>query len=333
VQAIALQTLRYTANPADFADNFSGRLQSLAEAHSLLSNATWRGADLGDLIDGQLRLGTADAGRISAVGPQVHLAPQGALHLALVLHELGTNARKYGALAGAEGTIALTWTLDDGYLHVNWREQGGPPVKVSTRRGFGTTLIEESVKAEGGSAHVSYRVEGVLWEFRLRLAEVSLDDMNASGFAAAATALADPAAGLRVVEQPAGSLAGRRLLVIEDEPLVAMTIAAALEDAGAAHVETVSTVDDALAAIEQSDFAVAVLDGNLNGAPVGSVAAALTRKQVPFLFVSGYGRDGLPPGFAQAPVLSKPFRPDQLVDGIANILAVAPLKPVARHAV
>jgi PAS domain S-box-containing protein len=308
VQAIALQTLRYTANPAEFAENFSGRLQSLAEAHSLLSNATWRGADLGELIDGQLRLGARDEARFEATGPHVYLAPQAALHLALILHELGTNARKYGALSTTAGRISLAWTIEDHRLQLTWQEAGGPPVKASARRGFGTRLIEESVKAEGGSAHVSFRAEGVVWQVQLPLSEMSAEAPVSSRTENDTT----PVQALHSVET-AASFMGKRFLVIEDEPLVALIVTSALQDAGADDVQTAATVEQAIGMIEEQPFSAAVLDGNLHGRPVDAVAAALTRRQIPFMFVSGYGRDGLPAAFRGVEVMNKPFKPEQLI--------------------
>jgi len=316
VQAIALQTLRYTANPTAFAENFSGRLQSLAEAHSLLSGATWRGADLGELIDGQLRLGSRMETRFEATGPRVYLAPQAALHLALILHELGTNARKYGALSAESGKIILDWTIEDGRLHLTWRESGGPTVTASSRRGFGTTLIEESVKAEGGSAHVSYRAEGIVWEFQLPFQEVAPEAR-----AAASPRAATP---LHTVETAGSVLADKRFLVIEDEPLVALIVTSALEDAGAESVQTAATVEQAISLIEEDGFSAAILDGNLHGKPVDSVAAALTRRRVPFIFVSGYGREGLPAAFQGVDVVAKPFKPEQLVAAIHATLSQSP---------
>ncbi len=316
VQAIALHTLRHTANPSDFAANFSGRIQSVAQAHSLLSNATWRGADLAELIHDQLRLGSLDEARLKVSGPEVHLAPQLALHLALILHELGTNARKYGAWSANHGEIVLTWTIDDGLLHLMWEESGGPPVRAPARRGFGTTLIDESVKAEGGEARSSYRADGVIWEITLKLsgppsADASMPPSSADG-------PADRPAPLASAAEPARSLTGRRFLIIEDEPLVALVVATGLEDAGA-NVDTAATVDQALQKIEGPGFDGALLDGNLHGRPVDSVAAALTRSRIPFLFISGYGRDGLPAAFKNAAVLGKPFTQEQLLEAVLQL--------------
>lgn len=107
VQAIATQTLRYNAKPSDFALTFSRRIQSLSRAHSLLSDATWHGAQLNDLVQDQLHLGTVDEARLMASEPEVHLTPALALHFGLILHEPCTNANKYGALSIATGRIAV----------------------------------------------------------------------------------------------------------------------------------------------------------------------------------------------------------------------------------
>src|SRR3546814_6842850 len=97
--------------------------------------------------------------------------------MALVLHELGTNAAKYGALSTEEGRIDLNWTIQDGTLHLMWRESGGPAVQPPSRRGFGTMLLERSLKSDGGTVQGDYAPEGVTWKITLPTpdpAEISL---------------------------------------------------------------------------------------------------------------------------------------------------------------
>lgn len=125
VQAIVQHTLRRTKNPAEFVDSFSGRIQSLARVHSLLTATTWRGADLRELIHDQLLQGSIDETRVAASGPPVHLEAQLALHMALVLHELGTNAHKYGALSTSSGGVTITWIMEGQSLSSRWEERGG----------------------------------------------------------------------------------------------------------------------------------------------------------------------------------------------------------------
>jgi PAS domain S-box-containing protein len=313
VQAIATQTLRHNSNPADFSVSFSGRIQSLARAHSLLSNTTWRGADFGELIEDQLRLGTIEDGRLVATGPAVYLAPQSALHLALILHELATNATKYGGLSCPSGRITLNWTVDDGMLRLTWTEHGGPPVRAPSRRGFGTTLINHSVKAEGGEAHATYRADGLTWEITIALPSMSRRTDPVSDVLGSDRQYAQ-AAHAHLAEGAPETLVGRRFLVIEDEPLVALEIAGILQDAGAVVLGPIATIEEAIKSIESSACDGALLDGNLCGREVDAVAAALARRHIPFIFVSGYRADNLPRAFSSTPVLSKPFNPGELIE-------------------
>ena len=150
VQAMAEQTLRKSRDPAHFVESFRGRLQALSRAHDLLMRRTWTGVDLELLIREQLLVGAGQDAPIICSGPDIQLKPRQAVHLGLVLHELGTNARKYGGLKVPEGRIRVTWNLTDHgpchHLEINWVESGGPAVSPPTGQGFGTLLIERGLK-------------------------------------------------------------------------------------------------------------------------------------------------------------------------------------------
>jgi CheY-like chemotaxis protein len=234
-----------------------------------------------------------------------------------MLHELGTNANKYGALSRPQGRVTITWTVELGMLRLSWLERGGPPVNVPASRGFGMTLIEQSAKGQGGYAHLSVEAEGIQWEIVLPL------------IVADASQRLPPAARLSDGESPPASrvaragarLAGKRLLVVEDEPLVALDMVANLQEAGAEIAASVATVADALRAIESTRVDGALLDGNLHGEPVDRIAAALAGREIPFVFVSGYGPESLPPAFRSLGVLTKPFSPEELVEACAHLYA------------
>src|SRR6185295_7294777 len=155
--------------PAAFTESFAGRIQSLSRVHSLLTASTWKGAELSALIRDQLLHGAVDESRITARGPAVHLEPQMTLHVALMLHELGTNAVKYGALSAPGGWVTIIWLVEDQILKLRWEERGGPPAKAPATRGFGTTLIEQSARGHGGGARMMTTAEGVAWEVTLPL--------------------------------------------------------------------------------------------------------------------------------------------------------------------
>jgi two-component sensor histidine kinase len=166
VQAIVTQTLSNTPTRKVARQALDERLQALARAHDVLTRESWHGAELADIIAGAVAPLEANPGlRFRASGPSVRLEPKAAVSLAMVLHELATNAVKYGALSTDAGWVSLDWTatpapggLD---LALTWVEHGGPPVKPPRRRGFGARLISRSLAAELGSAELIYAPAGV----------------------------------------------------------------------------------------------------------------------------------------------------------------------------
>jgi two-component sensor histidine kinase len=162
VQSMASQTLRGSTDPQQFVEKFRARLQALSRAHNLLTQRSWESADINDLVHEQLTLG-GDIDRIIVNGPPALLTAQSAVALSLVLHELGTNARKYGALAAPTGRLDINWRIGtpEPMLLIDWAERGGPPVALSQKRGFGTTLIEKSLWGVGGSAELQFNTGGL----------------------------------------------------------------------------------------------------------------------------------------------------------------------------
>ena len=169
VQAIARQTLRTTKDPAEFAMRFSGRVHSLARVHALLTETSWLGADLRQLIRDQLLQGAVEESRLSAQGPTVRFDAQTTVHVALMLHELGTNCVKYGSLTKEQGRVAIRWSVAGETLHLEWVERDGPAVQAPTHRGFGTSLIEQIARGSGGAAEIIFAPDGVIWKISLRL--------------------------------------------------------------------------------------------------------------------------------------------------------------------
>jgi PAS domain S-box-containing protein len=314
VQAIAHLMLQRTKDPHEFASGFSGRIQSLSRVHAMLSAATWRGIDLLDLVRDQLLAGAVDETRITASGPPVHLEAQLALHAALMLHELGTNAIKHGALATANGTVRIRWSAADAVLRLSWEERGGLVADAPARRGFGRTFIEQSAKGEGGAALMSIEAQGVVWNIALPLRGPQTMKPVPELLKDAEDELANPN------EKDAPRLTGKRLLVVEDEALVALDIVATLEGAGAEVVGSAGTAKDALNIINSTALDAALLDANLRGDPVNEIASALAARNLPFLFVTGYGPESLPKGFGGSALLSKPFGQDQLVTAVALLV-------------
>ena len=167
VQSLAMQTLRNTERSEDARPLFDARLTALARAHDLLTAQNWDGAGLREVLARALSPFRTDERRIVMLGPEVRISPKQALAFSIALHELATNAAKYGALSTQRGSVELIWSVSDGkdgqVLHVIWTEKNGPPVGAPTRAGFGTRLIERGLAHElGGTTHIDYRADGVV---------------------------------------------------------------------------------------------------------------------------------------------------------------------------
>jgi len=183
VQAISAQTFRGEIPFADARKSFNDRLLALARAHDVLMNGSWTAASLRALVEGvPIIRGEHDEKRVKIEGPNVTVGPRAALSFALVLHELATNAVKYGALSTAAGSVSVCWNLlgvPSPRLHFEWREEGGPVVKPPHRRGFGSRLIESSFHVEpGDKVDLSYFPEGVKLTLEFSLSSLQSTDLG-----------------------------------------------------------------------------------------------------------------------------------------------------------
>ncbi len=160
VQAIAHQSFRARADSATAQDSFMARIRTLAGAHDLLTREQWEGVTLAELV----RAATAplEGDRIAAAGDALVVTPKAAVALAMAIHELGTNAVKYGALSSPTGRVDIGWRIDGARLRFDWRESGGPRVTVPGKRGFGVKMIERALASDlGGTVSVDFAGDGV----------------------------------------------------------------------------------------------------------------------------------------------------------------------------
>ncbi len=165
VQAMAAQTLSTAATPQAARAALESRLIALAQAHDVLTRESWDGAELLDIITGAVAPHELQTGfRFRIEGPRVRLEPKTAVSLAMALHELATNAIKYGALSSNDGWVEINWTVQPVAagidLRLSWVERDGPEVKAPDHKGFGSRLIARSLASEGGVAELSYPPEG-----------------------------------------------------------------------------------------------------------------------------------------------------------------------------
>jgi two-component sensor histidine kinase len=167
VQSIAAQTFRHARDIPDALRKFDGRIVTMGTANSLLSEDRWRNADMAELAESALEPFRAkDRERLHVAGPNVPVAAPSAVMISMMLHELATNAAKYGALSNDTGEVFVDWrTLSEGgntRIVLNWREFGGPSVVAPERKGFGTTLIQRGLTSQlGGSANIEFASDGL----------------------------------------------------------------------------------------------------------------------------------------------------------------------------
>ena len=179
VQSLAMQSFRSDASPEQGRSSFEARLRALSTAHNLLTRENWERASLAETINSAVgATAGSDISRVHLDGPDIDLPPQTALSVAMIIHELCTNAIKYGALSAPEGRVNLSWSLDLGEemadLTIVWREAGGPRVTPPSARGFGTRLIQRGLSAElSGAASIDFAPEGVVCTIQARIAPES----------------------------------------------------------------------------------------------------------------------------------------------------------------
>ncbi len=179
VQAIARQTAQRAETVDDFLNGFGERLRALAGAQDLLVAENWAGARLDQLIETQIgHYMPSDQSRIVVAGPELTMTPEATQVFALALHELATNAAKYGALSNDTGTVKVTWSLDQAdagpVLAFEWREDGGPPVETPSHKGFGRVVVEQNVaRSLDAEVTLAFSPEGVRATFVIPVDKLS----------------------------------------------------------------------------------------------------------------------------------------------------------------
>ena len=289
-----------------FTKDLQARIHALSVAHDQLTLANWKAAPLRDLIDAEAQAWTeADDVRLTVSGPPVMIEARAYQSLALVLHELITNAAKYGALSVKEGRLTIAWELnktDD--LILTWLERDGPLVKAPKRRGFGSIVVEQSIPFElQGEAQISYEPTGVKASFKIPRDFVGRGGSELRRREAPITRRAD--------------LTGKSLLLVEDSMMIALDAQNMLQNCGA-EVELVATTSDARRAIQLNKFDAAILDVNLYTETSFPIAEDLQERAIPFVFAKGYGETVVvPERFKDIRIVSKPYAEDALRAALA----------------
>lgn len=314
VLSLVLATVRQSAPQAQSVEAFTAeverRIEALAAAHDQINATNGLPTPLSQLLEAEaLAWGGRDVvgARVLLDGPSVLLDMRAYQTLALVFHEMITNAAKYGALSNATGQLAVNWSLnEDGSLQILWTERGGPAVIAPSRRGFGSIVIERTIPFElQGDAGVEYRREGLTATFCIPSRYISLGEVTAHA----------PVPG----HAPADALIGKRLLLVEDSMMIALDAQAMLQEAGA-EVEIAGSVKEAQRALQHNRFDLAVLDVNLSGETSLGIAEDLEGEQQPFLFATGYGvSTAIPERFGYVPLVTKPYNVSALAYALNRV--------------
>ncbi|HWM45543.1 MAG TPA: response regulator [Xanthobacteraceae bacterium] len=289
-----------------------GRIKALAQVHSLLADSRWLGADLGQLVDEELapyREGEPE--KVTAAGPRISLDPATAQILALALHELATNAAKHGALSMPAGKLHLVWDLQPGRIELQWMESGGPSVATPKSFGFGVKVVTASVEGQlGGKAMFDWRAEGLHCRLsvpRIEKSEPGKDKQNGNAKSGAGQARSS-----------------NQILLVEDEVLVGMAMRDLLTELGYDVLGPYGDVAEAISAASGNAIAAAVLDVNLAGTLVYPLADELATRQVPFVFVTGYGVESIDRKFSSVPVVKKPVEGQALRQALSATTGALP---------
>ena len=305
--AQALVGLTKADTVEEFAEAIRGRIAALSRAHSLLSQSQWRGAPLDQVIRDEL-LPYAKESQVTIEGPGVSCSAGSVQSLSLLFHELATNAVKHGALGSEKGHVTVGWTIDAEALRVSWRERGGPKVFAPKREGFGTKLLKQvagrqlDAKLDFDWKAAGLRVEATFPpELFVRSEAVRASDLETRE---------------RVDAAPSDD---KRILLVEDEELVALELSTELTRLGWAIVGPAATLQEAEALLSK-DFDAAVLDVNLRGRLVYPLAQALAERHVPFLFCTGYEMADPEGRFPNAPVIRKPAHPAAVSEALSDLL-------------
>jgi len=308
--AQALVTLTRAETIEGFAEAVRGRIAALGRAHSLLSQSHWSGAPLEQLIQDEISP-YAKEGQLDLHGPAIICSASAVQSLSLLFHELATNAVKHGALGQEGGAVKIDWVLGADWLTVQWVEIGGPRVKRPEGEGFGSRLLRQ-VSGRQLNADIDFDWDPAGLRVEIKLPAELFMRNAASGAAAGAAGAADP--------DPADSVnEHRKILLVEDEELVALELSAELSRLGWAVVGPAATLSEAQALLLDKVDA-AVLDVNLRGRPIYPVAEQLEKLHIPFVFCTGYEIVDPQGRFPDVPVIRKPAHPAAVSAALSDLL-------------
>ncbi|MEC9374026.1 MAG: HWE histidine kinase domain-containing protein [Planctomycetota bacterium] len=310
IESVAEQTAKHANDLDSFRESFGKRLRSMSATHALLTQAHWEGARLRALVEAELAAHGADGERTRIEGPDVMLWPKAAMALQMTLHELATNACKYGAMSSPGGLIELRWEFERGnperLLRLRWIEHCEHAVGEPEREGYGTRLIRQLAAYELGG-------------------EVALDFAE-SGLRCEITFPMEDPEEVRPEEEEEEEVVfrrGRRVLVVEDMYTLAEMLREALVEEGCSVIGPAASMRRAEALLARERPDAAILDVRLDGELVYPLARWLRGAGVPFVLLTGCAREDLPEDLRDAAMLHKPVSREEISGAVRSLLGAA----------
>ncbi|MET7245165.1 PAS domain S-box protein [Methylobacterium sp. EM32] len=324
IRSVTRRTGELAASVPDYAELLMGRLLALARVQALLTRAANVSVGIASIVHDEVSVQAQHEGQYDLDGPEVALSPKAAEVLTLAVHELATNALKYGALSVADGKVMVRWAIvekrSSPWLVFDWTEAGVPghpqPIQdAPRRRGFGSELIEARVPYElRGLGKVTIEPGGAHCHLEFPLGEgASILETGAPQRMTVFGGALDMTGG--------PDLTGRRVLVVEDDFYLATDAARALEGAGAEIIGPCANEEDARAELDERQPDAVVVDINLGPGPSFKLAETLKDRGIPFVFTTGYDAEVIPAEFAGVERLEKPFPLRQIVGAVAKLTA------------
>jgi PAS domain S-box-containing protein len=308
VVAVVQSFLRLTRADTieDYIAAIEGRIGALSTAHRLLAGARWEGADLHKLVGEEFAPYRAEnLDKVMVDGPSILLAPAVAQTVALALHELVTNAAKYGALSTDAGQISLTWQSLRDKIEFDWIESGGPKVAPPSRKGYGARIFAVGIERQlGGTVDFRWHEEGLHCKLTIPHSDKKKP--------ASTQKAKDQLSTHTKLRGPKANGAGKKVLLVEDEPTVSMMLADMLSEFGHSVDGPYNRFSDALMAAKNNNVHAGVLDVNVGGEEIYALADVLVERNIPFIFVTGYSMQSINTRFTHVPVLQKPIEREAL---------------------
>ncbi|KQZ55043.1 signal transduction histidine kinase [Rhizobium sp. Root149] len=314
IKALVGHPVREGRDIGEYVSTLKGRIQALSFAHDQVV----RGADGGslkELLEAELKPYSGEHRTILMKGGEFWLDSRAFSVMALVLHEMSTNAAKYGSLSEVGGRLDVNWKRTEaGDLEISWRESGGPLVRKPSRAGFGTVLIERSIPYElSGDSSVEYLEGGLNARFLVPAKHVQGGE--------GAETVSDADLNSASTREISDTLQEIEVLLVEDQMLVAADVEIMLAENGVHNVTTAPSVDEAMKRLKNFTPDVAILDVNLGTGTSLPIAEELERRGVPFIFATGYSDRSVVPASFSAPVVRKPYEATALVGAVLRVLA------------